>query len=312
MELYLFYKKVVSSHSVIHVHGLWGWDNHIAVLSAKNQRKKVIISTHGMLHPFALRNKFIKKSLALNTYQKRDLECSDVIHATSLQEAQHVRNLGVSTPIAVIPIGVDIPANFCKNTDYANHQGHLAVFIGRLHKIKGLENLLLAWSKVKPLNWKLVIAGPDSYGYKKQLIRMIYKLHLTNDVEIIGYVNQHEKTTLLGRASIFVHPSFSENFSVSIGEALAHSVPVLTTTQTPWGDIVANECGWISEPTESSVVDALFRATSTDSEILDIMGKNGVKLIEKNYSWCNIRKKYKELYEWIENGSNNPGFLFYE
>ena len=141
---------------------------------------------------------------------------------------------------------------------------------------------------------------------------MIYKLHLTNDVEIIGYVNQHEKTTLLGRASIFVHPSFSENFSVSIGEALAHSVPVLTTTQTPWGDIVANECGWISEPTESSVVDALFRATSTDSEILDIMGKNGVKLIEKNYSWCNIRKKYKELYEWIENGSNNPGFLFYE
>jgi len=88
---------------VIHNHGLWLPINRRASYLARNYDIPLIISTRGMLEPWAMNYHYWRKKLAWLLYQQKDLETANVIHATSNQEAKNIRSLGLKLPIAVIP-----------------------------------------------------------------------------------------------------------------------------------------------------------------------------------------------------------------
>jgi glycosyltransferase involved in cell wall biosynthesis len=119
-------------------------------------------------------------------------------------------------------------------------------------------------------------------------------------VEVIGPVWGKKKERLLAQADLFVLPTLSENFGIVVAEALAHAVPVLTTTGAPWRLLVEEGCGWWVAPTIDGVKAGLAEALAMPTENLRAMGKRGRTIVAARFSWDEIAQQMVALYTSAE------------
>ena len=98
-----------SDPDLIHVHGLWMYPSVIAAHRAARTGKPNVVTVHGMLEPWALKNARLKKSIAAHLYENRHLRGAACVHALCVQEAQTIRAYGLKNPVCLIPNGVDLP-----------------------------------------------------------------------------------------------------------------------------------------------------------------------------------------------------------
>jgi glycosyltransferase involved in cell wall biosynthesis len=306
-------RRVVANNSagarVLHDNGMWLSSNFAAATASAIYNVPLVITPHGMLEPWALQHHRWKKSLAMAAYQRWCFSRAAVLHATSEQEAAHFRRAGLSQPIAVISNGIAQPLS--ANVPQLEHR--VALFLSRVHPKKGILDLLRAWSVIRPHGWRLRIVGPDDGAHLSKVLKDIEALGLHQDVEIVGEVDDDAKWQHYRQASVFVLPTYSENFGLVIGEALACGVPVITTTATPWHEIRQRGCGWIVEPGLSGLIDALGQATALSHEALASKGRLASEWIPSQYSWPAIAAQMRELYGWVIAGlpmHSRPSFLF--
>ena len=84
---------------------------------------------------------------------------------------------------------------------------------------------------------------------------------------------------------------------MAIAEALAHGLPVLTTTGAPWPMLVKRGCGWWVEPTVNGIAEGLRAATSLDSTVLREMGVKGRELVAAEFGWQRVARQFLLVYE---------------
>ena len=96
---------------LVHNFGMWTPFNHAISRASRLFRRPLVLAPLGMLEPFALTQSARRKRIALRLYQREDLARSSAVHATAPAEVESVRALGVRAPIALIPHGVDVPAD---------------------------------------------------------------------------------------------------------------------------------------------------------------------------------------------------------
>jgi glycosyltransferase involved in cell wall biosynthesis len=150
--------------------------------------------------------------------------------------------------VRVIPNGVDVPevsrkAAHESDGKISRGEGQTALFVGRIYPVKGLPMLIEAWAQVRPHGWRLQIVGPDEAGHRAEVERVVSAAGLDGVVSFVGPLEGQAKQTALLDADLFVLPTHSENFGMAIGEALAHGLPVLTTTGAPWSMLPQRGCG---------------------------------------------------------------------
>ena len=278
---------------IVHLQGLWKMSTHAMAVAAREHNIPVVISPRGMLDPWALSVKKWKKRLGMLLYQKRDLKCSAAFHAASQSEAKHIRDFGFRQPIATIPNGVEIPDAQRKS----KKQGELrtALFLSRLHHGKGLLLLAEAWSLVAPKGWKMVVVGPDEGGHRREVERRLEELEIANDWYFVGEVKDADKWSYYSSADLFIHPSASENFGISIAEALASGVPVITTKGCPWQE-VEGRCGWWIERRVDALASTLREAMLLPDAARIQMGMKGRSLIKEKCSWLSIANQMMTFY----------------
>lgn len=293
--------------SLVHDHGIWLRNNHTTALICHKLDIPRVVSPRGMLEPWALSYKNFKKRLAWNSYQRSDLASAAALHATSEMEAFNIRRLGFQQPIAVIPNGIAMPDGNALRKAVKKKQ---VLFLSRLHPIKGLPNLISAWAQLQPVDWKLVIAGPDEENHREEIRHLIDEKRLWNSIELLGEVNTEEKWQLLEASQLLVLPSYSENFGVVVAEALVKGVPVIATHGTPWRELENDGCGWWIETGVESLTKALREAFSMNEDVLRAMGERGSDLIAKKYSWTTIGKDMLDFYEWLTSGGTAPSYLY--
>ena len=90
------------------MHNLWTPNLHWTANRCNKSNIPYIISPRGTLEPWPLSQKRLKKRLSWLLYQKKDLMNASCIHATSEEEAKNIRSLGITTPIAIIPNGINV------------------------------------------------------------------------------------------------------------------------------------------------------------------------------------------------------------
>lgn len=283
---------------VLHDNGIWWAHNHrLAQLTAKRGIPRVV-STRGMLEPWAMKHKGSKKRIAWWLYQRRDLARARCHHATSEVEAKSLERLSLGVPVEVIANGIDLPGlplNAC--TSSCKHR--TAVFLGRLYPVKGLPMLIEAWSRVRPQGWRLRIAGPDEAGHRTTLEKAVSAARLEEYVSFVGPVAGDEKRDFFYNADLFVLPTHSESFGVAIAEALAHGLPVLTTTRAPWPMLSERGFGWWVDPSVDGIADGLRQATSLDSTSLQAMGEKGRTFVAEEFNWKQVAKHFVSVYESV-------------
>jgi glycosyltransferase involved in cell wall biosynthesis len=290
------------SVDLVHDNGIWLLHNHrLAVLAAKHRIPRVV-SIRGMLEPWAFRHKRTKKRIAWWLYQRRDLSQAQCHITTGEAESQNLQRLGLGVSISIIPNGVDVPEKPRRQNE-TNLQSpprkrvRTALFLGRIYPVKGLPMLVEAWARVRPNGWSLRIAGPDEAGHRKQVEKAVSDAGLRDVISFTGPVEPYLRSSVFFDADLFVLPSFSENFGMAVAEALAHGLPVLTTTGAPWPMVHEMGCGWWVPPTVDGIVDGLRQATSLDSETLQCMGEKGRCFVLKEFSWDHVANLMLSTYE---------------
>jgi glycosyltransferase involved in cell wall biosynthesis len=301
----------LATPSLIHVHGLWLPFDHWAVAAARRRRIPLIVQPHGMLEPWALEHRAWKKRLAMLLYQRRDLDAASLLIASSPREQQTFRQLGLRCPIAVIPHGIrPVPAaeRFVSSAAEGSQRLRKALFLSRLHPVKGLPILINAWARLRPRGWRLVIAGPDEGGHLREVQSRIQQLGLEDSVRYVGEVRDEVKSELYRSADLFVLPTHTENFGLVIAEALAHGLPVITTKGAPWQEIETYRCGWWIEIGEEPLTQALREAMDVSDETRREMGERGRELARR-FEWADVAGQVSAAYRWALGWVPKPDFV---
>ena len=300
-----------SDVQLFHGHGLWQASVHQMAKISFSRNIPYIITPRGMLEPWSLTQGRLKKKIALKLFQFNDLKNATCIHATAAMELESIRNLGFKNPIAMIPNGINISEFPVKRPEKSTKPKKI-LFLSRIHPKKGIENLIEAW-KLIPLknraNWKIVVVGNGDETYIQCLENKIVSENLCEQIEIKKPVFGTDKIKLYREASLFVLPTFSENFGIVIAEALASYTPVITTKGAPWEELNTNNAGWWIDIGIKPLKIALEDAIGVSDKTLAEMGINGRKLIEDKYSMVSVGKQMIELYDWILDNTDKPSFV---
>jgi len=286
---------------VIHVMGMFSWINLAAASAARRCGVPVVVSPRGMLNPEALAFSRRKKALYFRLGGSRALDETAGFHVTSEKERDNVAKLRPRARIAVIPNGVVVPSDDDLASFGPDRGDPTVLFVGRIHPIKNVIPLVRAWASIVPRypRAKLVLAGPDDHGHRAEVERTIASLGIGASVVLPGYVGGADLGRLLVSSACLVLPSVAENFGNVVAEALAHRLPVVASTGTPWSELRDRGCGWWIEPSVERLEGAIEAALSLTPEERVVMGDRARRWMTEAFSWSSFASRMAELYRGV-------------
>ena len=295
---------------LLHTHGLWTHASWVArAWKRRHPGRPHVASPRGMLEPWAWQHHAWKKRPVWWLLERGNLQSAALLHATSAAEADNLRRLGLTPPIAVIPNGVDLPDSSTLAAARADTPGpreRTALFLSRLHPKKGLPLLIEAWHQVRPVGWRLVIAGPDEGGHRREIEQQIREHGLTAAIQCVGPLHDEARTRALISSELLVLPTHSENFGMAVAEALAHGLPVITTHGAPWELLTTERCGWWVPVAVPALAEALAAATALPPGELRALGARGRDLMREHFSWPVVANNLLACYQWLLSGGTPP------
>lgn len=228
----------IAQADAVHIHALWEEVQYQAICISRLQRKPYIVRPCGLLDPWSMAQNRIKKRLYLELRLRRHLNAASALHFTTPLEEERARPLRLHAPTVIEPNGVDLklfrncltPGSFRERLDIPN-DAPLVLFLGRLHPKKGLDLLIPAFAKAAPANAVLAIAGEGDPSYEDSLRREVVSCGLKNRAKFVGFLDGHERIAAFFDATLFVLPSYSENFAIAVIESLAAGTPVIVSDQ---------------------------------------------------------------------------------
>jgi glycosyltransferase involved in cell wall biosynthesis len=305
-------RAAASCGSLLHSHGLWTMPNLYPVRAARSFGSVHVISPRGMLAPAALQFSHRVKRISWYVAQRNALETADCIHVTSDQEHDEVRALGIKAPIALLPNGIDLPADDTVSLAKCARDGskRKLLHLGRLHPKKGLVSLIQAWAHLEQLfpNWQLTIVGPSERGHASELRSLIATLGLTR-VDVQGPIFGDDKDALFQSADLFVLPTLNENFGMVVAESLSNGTPVVCSKGAPWSGLESRRAGWWIEQGVTPLVETLSGAMSMSTEQLDEMGTRGREWMKSDFCWSSIAIGMADVYRWCLGKASMPHFV---
>lgn len=282
--------KELPKNDVVHLNSIFYPFSFIIGLMAIWYQKKIVWSVRGELDEKALvYNSFVKKkylTIFKFLFIKRAL-----FHVTAHEENTYTKAiLGKHVNTVVIPNYFILP-----KIVHATHHTYLS-YIGRIHPVKAIENLILACSKSKIFMDSaliLKIAGHDQNEYGDMLKNLVVKECLRDKIEFVGHLEGDAKEEFLAHAYFNIMPSHTENFGLVVIEALAQGTPVIASTGSPWRQLEGHQAGfWVDNDVQSlvAIIDKILQLP-TDKYIE--MRDNAKAYSRNNFDI------YKNVGEWL-------------
>ena len=298
-----------SRADILHVHSIWMYPSVVARRWA-GETRPCVVSPHGLLKPQALRNSQWKKRLAAMLYENEHLRHAACLHALNAAEAEAFRAYGLRNPICVIPNGTTLRNDVIREQ---SSRSNSILYLGRIHPLKGLRNLVKAWGTVRgdaaASGWRLTIAGWDQNHHLSELVRLADQLGVSSSIDFLGPQFDADKDRCMAAASAFILPSESEGLPISILEAWSWGLPVLMTRECNLSEGAEAGAAIIVDRDTNSIAAALRQLFSmTDRERVE-MGRNGRHLVEERYQWHRIAGAMTEVYDWILGLRPRPDFV---
>jgi len=291
---------------LIHSHSLWMMPNVYPGRACRHGRCRLVVSPRGTLSAWALGRSALQKKIFWHVLQASALRTAACFHATAESEYEDIRRLGFRQPVYILPNGIDLQPMKQKPDDGQRQ----LLFLGRIDPIKGVDILLRAWQTVEDRfrNWELHVAGPDNGGYLADIQALAAQLRLKRLV-FRGALYGAEKRRAYGEASLFVLPTHSDNFGMTVAEALAAGTPAIVTHGAPWGGLEKQGAGWWIDIGVDPLTACLEQALATPQTHLAEMGRAGREWMKRDFSWDRIGAQFLTTYHWLLDGGEPPPWV---
>jgi len=287
----------VANSDLLHVHGLWHAVGMRAMMEARKLGKPYVVSPHGMLDPYSMSIRPLRKRLYWSLVESRNLRFSSRILFTTDEERRLATEaVGRLEPNDVILLGADDPPDRDRESlkgealqAYPALQGkRVILFLGRLHEKKGLHlavSFLGGIVKTVP-DAILCVVGDGEDGYQDHIHSEIERLGLRDHVCFTGLLEGREKWSVIAAADLFVLPSSQENFGLAVAEVMKIGVPVVISDRVNLAPYVRSANAGVVLSLESpghwvrAMTDLL-----RDNARLEVLSNNSLKMSDALFSW---------------------------
>lgn len=301
-------KKNIQKYDIIHIHSVFCYPTHLASRLAKKYKIPYIIRTIGQLYPWCLKNESkLKKLFYFKIMEKNNLEKADALHFTTEDEK---KNLGLWVNYKssfILPLGIEKSKKLNKREfkksfpEISNKK--IILFLSRVDPKKGLEKLIPSISNLlkKQKDLVLVIAGNGRKDYINKLKDLIRRYDLQKKIIFVGSVKGKNKNLLLQNSNLFILPSKSENFGISVIEAMQAGLPVAISDKVGIKEEIKKSDAGLIFPLKKARISDSIRKLINNEELRKRLSKNAKKLIKEKYDWNKITKEQIEIYKKIKN-----------
>jgi len=220
---------------------------------------------------------------------------------TVSQDFLNIKN--INQKVIYIPNGVDV--NRFDRIRIQKVKDPTIIFVGRLHPQKNLKTLLqaieLARKKIPDIRLLIVGEGPQ----REEIIKYVRDLYLNKTVKLLGIVSGLDLVRLYKSSHLFILPSIYEGQPLTLLEAWAAKLPVITTKT---GDcqylIKDGSNGYlINNPYNISEITNICKKALKNKNLTKL-GQNGYNLVKENFSWEKSAQETLSLYENLAKPKN--------
>lgn len=303
--------KHLGEFDLVDIHGLYRFPVTYSAWLARKVGIPYIIRPHGSLDPFMYKQS--RYSLPLKRlyewkFELPNLNHAAAIHYTAKEEKERAEFLGLRAKPIVVPGGIDwesyknLPTKGAFRRSLGlNDQVPLVLFLGRINFKKGLDLLIPAFARVVEefSSARLAIVGPDNEGYGSKVRRWCAESGIQDKVFFIDILGPEEVKQAYVDANVFVLPSYTENFGLTVVEAMASGCPVVISDQVNiWREIQDEGAGFVVSLAPSEIAEAICHLLEYKNEA-EAMAGRGRLAAEKRYSWLPIVEQLTTVYREV-------------
>lgn len=201
--------------------------------------------------------------------------------------------MGIDAPIKHLPYFLPRQAEQGDKSAVETGARPFFLFVGRLEYIKGVQNLIKAFSKTPEFD--LLIAGDGVYRAALES-----QAEGLPNIKFLGRQDQDSLSALYRRAKAVIVPSICyETFGIVIIEAFSHKTPAIVNDLGALPEVIDDSDGGFVYRTEEELI-AAMRKLASDPKLRNDLGEKGYRAFLKK--WCEDPhiEMYLDLIESIE------------
>lgn len=171
------------------------------------------------------------------------------------------------------------------------------LYVGTLEPRKNLVRLVRAYRRIAggDLPHALVLAGPLGWGHEP-LLREI-ALPGPGEIVLTGPLPEEDLDALYRGASAFCYPSLHEGFGLPVVEAMARSVPTVTSRTSSLPEVAGDAALGVDPRSVSEIAEALRRVL-TDTDLAERLAAAGRERAAR-FSWEETARRTLQVYREV-------------
>jgi glycosyltransferase involved in cell wall biosynthesis len=281
---------------LVHMHTLWTYPTLAAAWLCRKLGTPYVVMPHGMLDPHSLTRKRLRKWVYGRVLEWPNVRAARAMIYTHAEEQRLAEQAVGGLPAGyVVSLGADEPpatgrAELAERflAMHPELRGRsLVTFLGRLHPKKGLDLLIPAFAAVLQAvsDARLMLVGPGEENYLRSLRGSVVEYGLRDAVVFTGPLANEAKWQALAASTVFVLPSYQENFALTVVEALRCGVPVVLSRRVNiWQDVTRAEAGLACDLSVAGVAGAILRYVQ-EPALRAAAASGGQALIAERFNW---------------------------
>jgi glycosyltransferase involved in cell wall biosynthesis len=285
---YIFVLITARNIQLIHIHGASEgsvFRKHITIKIAKLFHKKVIYHIHGAEFDLYYKksSNFIKQIMA------NSLNKSDLIIVLSKEWENKISNICSNKNIRIL-----YNPTVIKEINHIESQRVRFLFMGRLEKRKGIYDIIEAAKYIKNPD---VIINLYGDGNLEEFQKLIIDNNLQEKVQIKGWISGDKKNEVFQTSAVLILPSYSEGLPMSILEAMAVGLPIISTPVGGIPEAVEDGVnGFLIQPGAYKALAEKIDILANDKVLREQMGQDGYKIAKEKFDINVVIKQLKEIH----------------
>lgn len=295
-------KKEMKTFDIIHLHNFRTYQNAVVHHFSQIYKVPYVLQPRGDFFIF-LEKQRLKKLFDWRWGNSIINHASKLIALNNMEMEQFKQMNIDSSKIEIIPNGIDLSIynklpfkKEFRNKYSITDDEKIILYLGRIHKIKGIDILVKAFSRLscELNNVKLVIVGSDD-DFLSILKKNVLNLEIEDKVLFTGPLYGQEKLQAYVDADVFVLPSIYEMFPNTVLEASICGTPVVVTDRCGIADIIDQKIGYVVKYNSEELKKGIFNLLS-DERLRRKLGDNGKKLVSEKFDLDIVVDKIENMY----------------